>query len=130
MLFDDYMDESEPVIHLLRSRLNKRTPGHKMTELEAWQYVSWGQFKVLQQLGESSPAVGEALHALQRLMAQECATQYVGRMTGVYPPPVNQTGFKNPAELEALKAQWTKSGDVSTETAPSDEGWTPSRGYL
>lgn len=129
MLFDQYLEESESMIILLKRRLDRRTPGHKMTDMEAWQYVSWGQFKVLDQLSGANPTVNKALHQLQHVMAQECATQYIGRHTGTFPPPIGQTGFKHPDELEKLKAKWDAGMNVSDETAPSDEGWTP-KGYL
>lgn len=126
--FKEYVDQNEAIVQLLQLRMQKRVTNHAMSELEAWQYVTWGMTELLSMLCEV-PAVAAMAAKFQSVIAVVNAGKWEAQYTGKFPPPhKDEMHFSSPEEMERFRDGWRdemqrmagKSGPaVSSETSYS-----------
>ncbi len=123
--FKEYLAQNEAVVQLLQLRMNKRTPGHEMTELEAWQYITWGLNELLAMLIEAAPTVGKMSTMFQPVIAQTNAGKWEAQHTGRFPDPdPGEVHFESPQAMEVARDAWR--AELRAQAAPGTDAKTVS----
>lgn len=85
--FADFIDTQELSLKLMAKQIKKST-GHVMTDVEAYQYLSWVSYDALNRLMfVTDDRNAEILKGILQQCAKDHYIRYVASLTGVFAPP-------------------------------------------